>query len=134
MQNVTGTHTVQVKVLIVFIYYIMSGASLLVLTFLVTNRKGISADLTEYFVCESVGVEPGKVCEKTFVRPPLEIAVNVGFVLLGLYPIVNLVYVVNIRAMKERWSTQRSTRQLHAQLTTSLSRLTSSTEHVFKLH
>ena len=70
-------------------------------------------------------MQPGKVCEKTFVKIPFEIAINVGFVLLGLYPVVNLVYVVNIRAMKERWSTRRGTRQL--QPTTSLSRLTGST-------
>ena len=120
-----GIRTVQIKVLIVFVYYILIGVSLMVVTVLVINRESITDSLMEYFVCESVGMQPGKVCEKTFVKIPLEIAINVGFVLLGLYPVINLVYVVDIRAMKERWSTRRRTGQL--QPTTSLSRLMGST-------
>ena len=41
MQNMIGIRTVQIKVLIVFVYYVMIGVSLMVVTVLVINTEGI---------------------------------------------------------------------------------------------
>ena len=65
-----------------------------------------TSQLTMYFACESQGVQPGRTCERNFNRMRYDSVLMVVNVLLGFYPVVSLIYVINIRDVKKfykRW-------------------------------
>lgn len=92
----------ELKILLVFVYSIVFAVIGLI-TFTVSARDASSLEeqLTDYFVCEARGA--GGDCPQDFtstlVRVDVLLAVSV--VLLAIYPIVNLVYVVNIQDLKK---------------------------------
>ena len=64
------------------------------------NQPKFVAELTEYFFCEAAGIQ-GNICERSFERLASDVPVTIGYALLGLYPIVSLIYVVNVEEIKE---------------------------------
>ena len=68
-----------------------------------------SDELFRYFSCEATGIVPGRVCERIFQMLSTEIPVNLALVLLGLFPVVNLIYVLNLTKIK-RWLSRHCTR------------------------
>ena len=89
------------KVLIVFFYFFVFGV--VSLTFFTITSKDITdftSELITYFACESQGVQPGRTCERNFNRMGTEFGLIVVYILLGFYPVVNLVYVVNFQEIK----------------------------------
>ena len=99
--------TAEKKVLIVFLYYVILGVVSLV-SFGISARTGsmFSSALKSYFVCESTNAgncddERAAAARNTF--PGLT---NASYILLALYPLVNLVYAFNFNELKEIWNMQ----------------------------
>lgn len=84
-------------------------ATLGLITFTIGTRTApqFILDIGVYFACEALGVRPGQEpCERSFERLGLEIPLDISLALVGLYPVVSLVYVVNIEDLKQmciRW-------------------------------
>ena len=97
--------TAELKILITFLYYVISLASILALS--AVGNDG-PTELIRYFSCEATGILPGKVCERTFQTPATEIPVNLSLVMLGLFPAVNLVYILNLTKIKQ-WISRQCT-------------------------
>ena len=93
-------NTAELKVIIIFIYYAVSGGSLLAITAVISRVPLFTGELIRYSMCEAGGANSGPVCERPFERLSTEIAVDAYLVLQGLYPLINLVYVVNIQELK----------------------------------
>ena len=66
------------------------------------DATALEQDLTNYFICESRGIQSGVTCPRDFTSALIQVdaLVDVSVVLLAIYPIVNLVYVVNIQELK----------------------------------
>ena len=109
--------TAELKILVTFIYYAIFIGSLLGLSSVgkVGMGPAFSRSLFEYLRCEATGTMPGKVCKRSFQMPEIEIPVNIGLVLFGLYPVVNLLYVLNIKEIK-KWVSRRYRCQQHQSL------------------
>ena len=99
--------TAELKILITFIYYALINGSLLAFSAVGNLGGGFFEELFIYLSCESTGIMLGKVrCERAFQRLELKIPLTAGLILVGLYPIVNLLYVLNIKEVK-RWLSRR---------------------------
>ena len=97
----------ELKVLILFTYsVIFAVVGLIAFTIGAHDADIFVSELTTYFVCEAAGSTGSKVCEKNFSVWRAEIMADLTWILLGLYPTVNLIYVVNVRDIKKiasRW-------------------------------
>ena len=100
--------TAELKILITFLYYMIALGSVLGLSSLGTVGPKFTDELFRYLSCEATGIVPGKVCERTFQRLSTEIPVNLALVLLGLYPAVNILYILNLTKIK-RWLSRQCT-------------------------
>ena len=91
----------EIKLLVIFCYaFILLAISQITLTFSLRNRQNFRTRLMAYFLCELVGVAFGNNCERSFERFSGEAFIIFSFILLGLYPVVKLVYVVNVKELK----------------------------------
>ncbi len=100
------THIAQAKILIVLVYYIVVGASVLTAYSVFTRNETVFKDeLREYFICEAAGT--GEPCDRSgFMDSNHPVLEAISYILLGLTPVTNLVYVMNFQKMKEtcrRW-------------------------------
>ena len=93
--------TAKIKLLIIFCYFfVFLALTQTAFTVTLRNQPKFVAELTEYFFCEAAGI-PGNICERSFERLASDVPVAIGYALLGLYPIVSLIYVVNVEEIKE---------------------------------
>ncbi len=74
------------------------------ISFTISSRihQTFADDLATYFACEATGISPGKDCDKSFGRLGPDILGIVNYILLGLYPFVYLIYVVNLQELKTK--------------------------------
>jgi len=101
--------TAERKILIVFCYYVLLGVIALT-TFTLTTRNGtLAADaVADYWQCEITGVDPENPCDRlrdlfeALTYPGLT---SVSYFLLGIFPAVNLIFVVNIAEIKQKFRT-----------------------------
>ena len=97
--------TAERKILIVFIYYVLLAAiSLVAFSLSIKSIDQFIAEVLKYFKCESRGVDPDNHCDKyinSYLKHRQVALISMSHILLGLYPVVNLVYVVNIRELKK---------------------------------
>ena len=90
----------EVRILIVFCYYAILGI-FVIAVFNVASRqlREFSSALDAYFLCERGGI--GNNCDRSgfesFTNPAL---VTITYSLCGIYPAVNLVYVIHIADLK----------------------------------
>ena len=62
-------------------------------------------ELSNYFACEGRGNDPNNPCDRnTFRQLTYPWLTVVSFVLIFMIPAVNLVYVLNIKELKEKFS------------------------------
>ena len=95
-------HSGEVKVLLISCYY-ATFAVFIVTTFTITNvqqHEQFISDITDYFMCEATGTV--KECDLSFVDQTGDIFTILSIILIGLFPIVNLIYVLNIRELKQK--------------------------------
>lgn len=84
--------------------------SLTALAITVRNSGQYAVTLVEYWQCEATGVDPGKQCDRLYalfeeLGPPALIAIsNMLYLIL---PLVNLVFVVNVTELKQKFKTWR---------------------------
>ena len=92
------------KILIVFVYYVVVIIfTLLGATLRVRDREHTTNEIQCYFQCESRGVDPSNPCDTSgYFNLVTLIMSSISFILLGLFPLVNFIFVVNIRELKER--------------------------------
>ena len=66
-------------------------------------------DLREYFLCESAGVRPVMMCDRNEINQavPYQLLLDTSFIFIALFPIVNLVYIVNIHELKRSFKKKR---------------------------
>ncbi len=88
----------QIKVTISFAWYVLYSLSLLIaLSFLAVSSKDAESELNAYFICESTGVNPGKVCDRSGFGSALPVYLFAAQFVVGIgYPFVNLMYALNI--------------------------------------
>ena len=96
--------------IIILGYFIIFGVSALT-TFGVTlwNGQNFRKELVSYFLCESTGTNGDKVCSRMGIEQfstPILIALTL--LLFGLYPLVNLVYAVQIQELKQKFKSMTS--------------------------
>ena len=100
--------TAKIKLLVIFSYYFLYLAiTQTALTISLRNQPKFEARLATYFSCELTGMVPGKTCERSFERLTDSAAIAISFLILGLYPMVNLVFVVNVKELKMCCGKQR---------------------------
>lgn len=94
--------TAERKLLIVFCYYVLlASVSLTAFTISTRNLAHFAELLGDYFSCEIGGHNSSNPCS----RSEFEALSNAGlagsaYILLGLFPIVNLLYAVNVQELK----------------------------------
>ncbi len=94
------THIAQAKILIVLVYYIIVGVS--ALTFegiFARNETRFLDELLEYFICEAAGT--GEPCDRSGYNEYNDpVSEAVAYILVGLIPLANLMYVMNFEKMR----------------------------------
>ena len=97
-------HSAEVKVLIISCYYAIL-AVVIITTFTVHKIQDLEqliSDITNYFACEATGTL--RDCDKPSVELYRRGISLVSFPLVGLFPVVNLIYVLNIQELKRKIS------------------------------
>ena len=128
LKNSFKIGTAERKLLIVFCYYVLlASVSLMAFTISTRNLTRLSQLVGEYFSCEINGHDASNPCS----RSEFEALSNAGlagsaYILLGLFPIVNLLYAVNIQELKAVCRCFRK-RSSHLQSTATTSGMHSST-------
>ena len=105
--------TAELKILITFLFYMIALGSVLGLSSVGNVGPKFTNELIRYLSCEATGIVPGKVCERTFQRLSTEIPVNLALVWLGLFPVVNLLYILNLTKIKQWISRQCTCKTTH---------------------
>lgn len=99
----------EIKISVILIYFsLFLGTSQTALTFVIRNIPSYVSELETYFLCESSGQLPGKVCERSFQRLGWEIVIVIAYIILGCYPVVQLIYVVNMKDLKQELTREGS--------------------------
>ena len=95
--------TAEKKILIIFCYYVILGViALTALTLASKNGDRFSEEVTGYFKCELRGVVPEDPCDRSRYQALLYPVLNcLSFILLGIFPAINLVFAVNIEELKQ---------------------------------
>ena len=90
------------KLLIVFCYYVLLAViSLSAFTLATKNLPKTVRLFAEYFNCERNGHNTSDPCSRLeFERLNNATLASFAYILLGLFPIVNLIYAVNIQELK----------------------------------
>ena len=92
------------KILIIFVYFsIFLGSTLITLTIRLHGFDDLISGITTHFSCESAGVE-AEECSRSFERVESEVSTIITYALIGFFPIVNLIYVINFQELKQRFS------------------------------
>ena len=88
-----------------FVYYVLLTAiSLMSFSLSIRDREPFITKVLEYFDCEMHGVDPNNNCDEyitSYLKHRQVALISISHVLLGLYPVVNFIYVVNVRELKE---------------------------------
>ncbi len=123
----------EIKILIILCYYFLVGAFMLsgVIVPAVNYLQFIAA-ASNYFLCESTGVDPNKnACERSFEKYDSRIVFTTCLFLIGVLPIVDLLFVLNVQETKKILSRpleRRRTQHSLTHLSQICLRVTSSTE------
>lgn len=91
------------KILIVFVYEVIVLLLILYGRILdVRDRERFLSEIDCYFKCESSGVDPGSPCDtSTYMNHVALTMTTISYILLGLFPLVNFLFIVNIRVLNK---------------------------------
>ena len=101
--------TAERKILIIFCYYVLVvEIALIAFTASTRNVVQVAAAVADYWRCELTGVDPENPCDE--LRASLEghqfpILTLFGHIFLWISPAVNLIFVVNISELKQKFKT-----------------------------
>ena len=97
------------KILIIFCYYVLLGVIALT-SFTVATRNGtlFANAVADYWRCEIAGVDPENSCDRlrdSFEELTYPGLTSISYILLGIFPAVNLIFAVNIKELKQKFNT-----------------------------
>ena len=101
--------TAERKILIIFCYYVLL-ATIALTAFTVTTRNvgQFAAAVADYWRCELTGVDSETPCNgliASFRDLTNPVLTSFSYILLGIFPAVNLVFAVNISELKQKFKT-----------------------------
>ena len=128
------TNKAEIKILIALCYHFLLGIFLFAaITVPATNYSQYIAAVSNYFLCESTGVNSSKnACERNFEKFDGRILFVIALFFLEMFPIVNLLYVLNVEEIKNIISRPLKRRRTQLSLTQLNLRAASSTEMLTK--
>jgi len=87
----------------VFSYYIvLSSIALTAFTLTARNIDNLVTNIIDYFLCEKDGFDPDHSCRQDLnVTIDNVTIVTLSYVLLAMFPAVNLIYVINVKELKD---------------------------------
>ncbi len=104
--------TAEKKILIVTCYCIV--LSTVVLTALTLSTRDDTTAFVRniglYFLCEQRGHDPENPCSRDYIKNSDSVLTMLSYVLLSLFPVVSLIYAINIRELKEFMQRMKSTK------------------------
>ena len=88
-----------------FCYYVaLAAIALTSFTLSTRNAPLFVKTVQRYFFCEHGGHNPSKPCIRSdFEKLAYPSVSTLSFICLALYPVVNLLYAVNIQELKDLW-------------------------------
>ena len=96
--------TAEKKLLIVFCYFIlMTVITIASSTLLVKKNSELLGSIQKYFTCEQGGHNPNNPCSRSDIDNMLYPLDTLGFMMFSLFPVITLLYVINIQELKEFW-------------------------------
>ena len=94
------------KVLLNICYF--TGIITYLLIILAIKKQQLAIDpyvqvLKGYYLCETSGVRPGTICDRSEIDQvvPYQLLLDTLYILIVFFPVVNLVYMVNFRELKQ---------------------------------
>ena len=107
----------EMKILIIFVYFsVFLGSILVTFTIRLHGFENLITDIGKYFTCESFGIQED--CIRSFERVESEASAIITYALIGFYPLVSLIYVVNIQELRQKYSWLFNTAAGHKGLST----------------
>lgn len=93
--------TAEKKLFIVFCYYVVLGViALTTFTLATRNEERLLDEIRDHFLCEAPGT--GADCPTTEFKALSFPWLNaISYILLGLFPAINLIFAVNIKELKQ---------------------------------
>lgn len=94
--------TAEKKLLVVLCYYVILAAVALT-TFSIGTRdiKTFVQSVQNYFLCEQNGHDPDRPCNRKLKGQLHPALFTITYVLLGLFPVVHLIYAINMKELKD---------------------------------
>ena len=105
MSSLQTRRKVETKVLVIVSYFFLFLVeSQVAFTFALREAPQFRSALEGYFICEAFGVSNTSSCDRSmfFDRTAGQSAIVLGYVILGFYPVVNLMYVVDVKEIKRK--------------------------------
>ncbi len=97
--------TPEKKILIASCYYVLLGViALIALIRGAQNGEATTREIGKYYICESGGIDPddSEECDRSGFQQYKTTELTVcAYILLGMFPAVNLIFVVNIKEYKQ---------------------------------
>ena len=100
------TKVPEIKILFIVCYFcgviIFEFASFSVFYLMGSIDTQFIQSITAYFLCESAGIQPGITCDRNNINAAIscQIAFDVGLILFGSFPVINLIYAVKFHKVK----------------------------------
>lgn len=122
-----GLSAAEKKIILIFLYYIvLASTDLTAFTIGISFVEQYRSAINDHFICESVRTNLTATCPEDFhsFRTAESLSI-ITYCLLGLFPIVNLLFAVNVQEVKNklnRWCSRVNSRSRTA--STSLKTIT----------
>ena len=82
-------------------YVFLAVFALLTFSLSVQNEDQFITEVLKYFKCESKGIDPDNTCDTNGYLKHRQVAlISISHILLGLYPVVNLIFVTSFQELK----------------------------------
>ena len=104
------------KLLVIFIYFeFLAGLALVIFTLNVRFGDVVVQSIRDFFLCEQRGHDPENPCSRFEInRYGVPWVSALSYIIIAAYPIINLIYAVNIKRVKEL-SSGKKKKQLRQQ-------------------
>jgi len=90
--------TAEKKLLIIFSYYVvLASIALTSFTLSIRNSDNFISGIQAYFFCEQGGIDPDNPCSRDYLINSYPSIATLSFILLALFPVVNLIYAINLK-------------------------------------
>ena len=87
-------------------YVILAVIALLAFSLTTRDENQFATEVLHYFECERKGVDPDNPCDTSGYTSLPDVAItSISYILLGLFPSVNFIFVINVRELKQQLKT-----------------------------